>query len=419
MVKKLVFVTAFLLLSISATSRDRIATFSGAQEVLPDSVRRVFINGERNRLHNSGELRDLAEKLGKTSTSAGHVVRFVHIGDSHLQADMMSKVLRDGLHRRYGNAGRGLVFPYQLARSNSPSDVMATSNVPWKYARLAELRPTMDCGVCGYAIQTDLQQASLDIGLRSGQIDDDFDMVRLFVGKTTGCIDVIAAGNRKEEVCLKPETADGKALLELGGKKRRISIARCATDSTGFVFYGVSLENKDSKGVLYHTIGVNGADFDSYLRTPLFWQQLSSLQADCYIISLGTNDAQNQQLDPDEFSHRVRAMVSKLRETSPAAAIILTTPPVSYYRRSYPNPVLKTVADGITRSGNTKNTCVWDLYDILGGFSGAELFRKTGLLRPDLVHFSKQAYQLQGEMLLKALLDAIGEQAGGRKRDHG
>lgn len=418
MMKRLAFAAVFLLLSISAASRDRIATFPGVPEVLPDSVRRVFINGEQNRLRNSGQLRDLAEKLGNASASAGHVVRFVHIGDSHLQADMMSKVLRDGLHRRYGNAGRGLVFPYQLARSNAPSDVMATSSVPWKSARLAEPRPTIACGVCGYAIQTDSLRASLDIGLRSGQRDDDFDMVRLFVGKATGCIEISAAGSRKQQVCLK-ETTDGRALLELGGKTRSISIARSANDSTGLVFYGVSFENKNAKGVLYHTIGVNGADFDSYLRTPLFWQQLSSLQADCYIISLGTNDAQKQQLNPDEFGFRVSAMVSKLRETSPGAVIILTTPPVSYYRRSYPNPVLKTVTEGITRYGNTKNICVWDLYDISGGFSGAELFRTTGLLRPDLVHFSKQAYQLQGEMLLKALLDAIDEQTGERKRDHG
>lgn len=415
MVKKYFFVAVFILFSIPSALYGRNVSLPVVSELFQDSVRQVFVNGERNRLHNSKQLHGLAIKLQKTAATAARVVRFIHIGDSHLQADMMSKVLREGLHSRYGNAGRGLIFPYQLARSNAPSDVMATSGVPWNYSRLTELKPKIDCGVCGYAIKTDSLQASLSIGLRYARIDDDgFDMVRLFVGNTTGCIDIGTSGYRKETVCLEPEDVNGKLMVDVGGKTRNISIAKSATDSTGLVFYGVSFENKNATGVLYHTIGVNGADFDSYLRTPLFWQQLPFLQADCYIISLGTNDAQNQQLNPDEFSYRVNTMVSKLRETSPGAVIILTTPPVSYYRRNYPNPVLKTVSEEICRLGNTKNICTWDLYSILGGFSGAELFRRTGLLRPDLVHFSKQAYQLQGEMLLKALLDAIDEQ----NRDH-
>ena len=419
MVKRLILVAVFFLLSIPAKTQDRNVPLSGASEALQDSLRRVFVNGERNRLGNSRLLLALADKLGKPSSAAGNAVRFVHIGDSHLQADMMSKVVREGLQRRYGNAGRGLIFPYQLARSNAPSDVVATSMVPWRYSRITELIPGIECGVCGYAIQNDSLHASLDIGLRSGNIDDDFDMVRLFIGRTTGCMDIGVSGYRLEKVCLKPEETDGRKLLVLDRKTKSISIARRATDSTGMAFYGVSLEKKNTGGVLYHTIGVNGADFGSYLRTPLFWQQLSSLQADCYIISLGTNDAQNQQLNPDEYRDKVSAMVSKLREASPGAVIILTTPPVSYYRRSFPNPVLRTVADGISRSAETTHACVWDLYSILGGFSGAELFRRTGLLRPDLVHFSKQAYQLQGEMLLKALLDALDEQSAARNRDHG
>ena len=79
--------------------------------IMPDSLRRALINSENNRLTNPGQLARLKEKLQRDVLSRKKVVRIVHIGDSHVQADMMTRVLRLGLQYRYGNAGRELSFP--------------------------------------------------------------------------------------------------------------------------------------------------------------------------------------------------------------------------------------------------------------------------------------------------------------------
>jgi len=56
-------------------------------------------------------------------------LNIVHIGDSHIQADVMPNVMRQRLQESFGNAGLGLVFPYSLVRTNGGRNVSFTSNI--------------------------------------------------------------------------------------------------------------------------------------------------------------------------------------------------------------------------------------------------------------------------------------------------
>ena len=46
---------------------------------------------------------------------------------------------------------------------------------------------------------------------------------------------------------------------------------------------------------------------------------------------MGTNEAQNNNLD--FFYNDLFEVISKFKESHPKAAIILTTPPISYYKK--------------------------------------------------------------------------------------
>lgn len=50
-------------------------------------------------------------------------VKILHIGGSHLQADVISGRIREHLIKEYpgASAGRGFVFPYSAAKTNTPS----------------------------------------------------------------------------------------------------------------------------------------------------------------------------------------------------------------------------------------------------------------------------------------------------------
>jgi lysophospholipase L1-like esterase len=74
--------------------------------------------------------------LQSLSQGARSTVSVLHFGDSHLQAGQMDAVLRRELQARYGDAGRGFVFPYEAALTSNPEDLASASDVDWGLRRM-------------------------------------------------------------------------------------------------------------------------------------------------------------------------------------------------------------------------------------------------------------------------------------------
>lgn len=119
-------------------------------------------------------------------------VNIVHIGDSHIQADWFSGQLRLALQQRFGSAGRGLVFPYRVARTNSPSDLYSDSDAAWATRRTIESRGELPIGLCGITLQTRDPDFWLELSLRSAYspLDYAFNKVTLFTDKGPASFDL-------------------------------------------------------------------------------------------------------------------------------------------------------------------------------------------------------------------------------------
>ena len=87
---------------------------------------------EYNNFYNASALNPFFEKLVALDTFHDRKINIVHIGDSHIQADVMTNVMRVRLQEVFGNAGLGLVFPYSLIKTNGGKNVSFTSNIAWK-----------------------------------------------------------------------------------------------------------------------------------------------------------------------------------------------------------------------------------------------------------------------------------------------
>ena len=70
------------------------------------------------------------------------------------------------------------------------------------------------------------------------------------------------------------------------------------------IFYGVSLEN-GRRGVLYHTVGLNGAQFIHYLRIDSFAEQINAVNPQLIIFSLGTNEAFRGEIREAQIRRKV------------------------------------------------------------------------------------------------------------------
>jgi lysophospholipase L1-like esterase len=85
-------------------------------------------------------------------------VSILEIGDSHLQGDQFSRPFRLAMAKRFGLAGRGLVFPYGVAHTSNAADLLSESNVSWLSRRSAVAAPAglegLDTGLAGFSIMT-------------------------------------------------------------------------------------------------------------------------------------------------------------------------------------------------------------------------------------------------------------------------
>jgi lysophospholipase L1-like esterase len=359
-----------------------------------------FITAVFNRVVNSSGLDSFYRKLYRLKSTHTGVVSVVHIGDSHIQADFLSGVVRSGLQDFFGDAGRGLVFPYQLAQSNAPPDISSSSATRWQYNRLTHPEVPVSYGISGYGIQTSSFGAGFNLSLKTGA--GSFNRLKFFIDSNTSVSWILQAENNDVPYMIKKEEGDVLPFQQVDLEQPAAGISLSSLPSADTkAFYGVSLENS-GPGVLYHTIGVNGARYDQYNMADLFWQQLPGLHADLFIVSLGTNEAQRTGFMEAAFTTELLVFIEKLKQASPGAAILLTTAPDSYKgRRS--NAVLRSLNTFLANYCNRNYIPLWDLYRVTNGYGSAYSWARRGLLSRDRVHFTQEGYRVQGTLLLNAL----------------
>jgi lysophospholipase L1-like esterase len=346
-----------------------------------------------NRIFHDHHLDSVYIKLAAIKKNQRGTLRIVHIGDSHLQAGHFPGEVRTKLQDFFGNAGRGIVFPYDIIKTTSPVDITSSSNTGWKLDKVATTGDADNVGVSGFGMRTGSAGATIDLALKQGS----FDRLRFFTGEKNAWI--FRAGGDESSRMLKPSgTHFADISLETPASSFSVS-AMPGSDS--YDFYGVSLENK-SAGVIYHSIGVNGARYEQYNKAELFWKQLPGLQADLYIISLGTNEAQKAKFDDKEFRKELNEFLKKLKKVSPHAGVILTTAQDSY-KNGRSNIVLRDLNMFLFEYSTQNSIPVWDLYRVTNGYGSAFGWIRRGLMNRDMVHFTAEGYRLQGQLLFTAL----------------
>lgn len=362
-----------------------------------------FVSTVFNRVFNSTALNSFYEKLFHLKKDSAGTVSIVHIGDSHIQPDFLSGVVRSELQQYFGNAGRGLVFPYRLALSNAPDDIVSSSETRWEYNRVAHPEIPVAPGISGFVIRSSLPSPQLKISLRQNFRAgyQDFNRLRIFTDNDTAHYWSVQADNDTSSMVLHSQQDSAGSIISLPASATAFTLQASASGATKS-FYGASLENSQP-GVLYHTIGVNGARYDQYNTAELFWKQLPALKADLYIVSLGTNEAQRAAFNQTAFFKELDIFIGRLQQSSPGAAILITTAPDSYRARRYFNKVLQQLNKALADYCNKNYIPLWDLYRITNGYGSAYTWARRGLMSKDKVHFTADGYRLQGELLYHAL----------------
>lgn len=371
----------------------------------------AFIRYAENEIEFAGCMESYVRAIRELINSKREKVRIVHIGDSHIQADYLSHSCRVLLQKTYGNGGRGFIFPYGLIRSNSPGNVRVRYTGNWEGCRSISYKQACNFGISGASATTFDSLSSLFINPNKlKEMYYDFDRVDLFHFGNYDEFDVqLLSGDSmpREGDLLKRSRSVSSLFLPKVQDSLWLQFVRSDPEMGYFQLFGLSLENS-SPGLIYHSIGLNGANAQSYLRNQFFDEQLSYLDPDLVIISLGTNDGYmpNSRFCKGCFKDNYAAIIRKIRRENPQVSILLTTPGDYYRRRRYHDPHQNQVVDAIRELAEEYSCGLWDFKRIMGGDHSMRNWVQNGLANYDMVHYTEEGYRVQGELLFKALLSA-------------
>ncbi len=392
------------------------------------------------------------------------VNQIIFLGDSHIQADWLTAFLRGKIQEKYGNAGRGLVFPYSVANSNGPDDFTSATNQTWENFRLVyeqDVFPQM--GASGFVIGNQIE-SFLEIKFKDPQ--DTFDKVMIFndekmngekfqlykesqtlsnfVSKSSERIKyTVSSGETFPELASKFYTTTTK-LVQLNGVgiKNPLEGNSYQIDKISFnynpdfensiekvvdyqfsgnetlvelpapqniflmktnakngnIFYGFQFLKNVNKGVVFNTVGVNGATYADFLKYSLQLEQLKSLHPKLIVISLGTNESLSS-ISKEEFQNTISDLVFSFRKEEKELPILLISPTDNALK---PHKI-KEIVSWIKESALQNKVAFFNLYEATGGAGYFKKSMKKKEANADGVHFLKSGYELQAEKIWKAL----------------
>ena len=417
----------------------------------------IFVKAQN--IENKEVLKPFIDKLNENK-----VTQILFLGDSHIQADWITSFLRNKFQEKYGNAGRGLVFPYSVANSNGPDDFTSATNQTWENFRLVyeqDVFPQM--GASGFVIGNQ-KESFLEIKFKNPE--ETFDKVIIFndekmngekfqlykenqslsnfVSKSAERIKyTVSSGEPFPELASKFYTTTTKlAQLNGAGIKNpmegnsyqidkisfnfkpefenlieKIADYQFSGDKTlvqlsepqniflmktnaknGNTFYGFQFLKNVNKGVVFNTVGVNGATYGDFLKYSLQMEQLNSIQPDLVMISLGTNESLSS-ITKEDFQKNISNLVSKFKEQNPNLPILLISPTDNRLK----SQKIKEIVSWIKESAQLNKVAFFNLFEATGGSGYFKKALNKKEANTDGVHFLRPGYEFQAEKIWTAI----------------
>lgn len=416
----------------------------------------------------SNKLNIFFAKLDSLALWGDTEINIVHIGGSHIQAGVFPNRMRMNFSNILPGFGGecGAIFPYSAARTNNPKNFEVHYSGEWKKCQNSRPPVTETLGMMGYTISTNDLNSSISFNLNPEEFGSNwkFNKLRLFatigdpelmpvliiendtipsiyedstfvfylneftdnatirLGKTSDfdrLYDKYNAASQLTDTVIYQEntnnsTPDSIYSLDIGlesdnGQSTTNSYCTSHTSNWKFSIMGLLPEN-DFNGITYHSMGVNGASLQSWLRCEKFEEQMAFIKPDLAIMAVGVNDANVEygRFSKETFKERYNQLLSKIYAVNPNCAVIFITNNdcvVRVGRRSYGlNKNTALVQQAMHELAERHNAAVWDLYEIMGGLGSISVWNEVGLANKDRVHFLVPGYNLLGDMLYNAII---------------
>jgi lysophospholipase L1-like esterase len=368
-----------------------------------------FIDYSQNKLYfgkDSSSFMRFYEKLDSLAQNKKKQIVIAHIGGSHVQGGTWSNTFLVDLQTEFKPAGGGyFIFPYKMAKTNSPHFATSFSSGKWKKCRCVGKEYCLPLGMSGMSVSSNDSADVFGIAVTKKSIIKGFNSVRVYHNFNPSFEFGISSKHEIKAVRMdRKELGYTQFDLETTVDSIAFEMVRKDTLQRDFTLYGYSLESNLANGIYLAALGANGATSSSFLRCNHFVEQMKTIKPDLVIMSLGVNDTQAKNFEKDNYIEHYDSLIANVRQANPDVAILLTTTTDNFIRRRTANkrPVL--AKDAMLELMEKQKVAVWDLYSVMGGYKSMLKWVKAGLGAKDRVHFSPKGYTILGNLMAEALL---------------
>jgi LysM repeat protein len=176
------------------------------------------------------------------------------------------------------------------------------------------------------------------------------------------------------------------------------------------------IESPDSNGVLYNSVGINGAGYKSILKEILYGDQLRELKPDLIILDLGGNDFGPGKIYIDDMKRDLGKIIDIIRKASPETCIIVTNAQDCFRRRRNMYECLP-FSELTKEVAFSKNCAFYNYYNVSGNRYAMLYWYKNRLAQRDRTHLTNAGYYVKGELYLNAILNSYYESLVRTKKD--
>lgn len=341
-------------------------------------------------------------KLDTLLTTGAGDVKVLQIGGSHVQGGTLSDHLRRRvLSLRYGiDGGRGLVFPFSAAGSNTPSSYLSSWEGSWESANCLKPRGT-ELGLTGMAVTARDTSARviIDLVLKENKI--------LQQHYAFNKVDVLGEGSMEPVLILNGrDTVNGvhgprMSHFDLPYYTDWLQLSFRGKGS--YTLRGLYLDRPNS-GFTLSEAGVNGASTHSWLQCSLLTEDLRRVMPDLVLLSVGINDIQGADFDVVRFKANYRALIREIRKVNPHCALLFTGINDSWRRGAGVNEHTAEAQKAFRDLAAEYKAVFWDWYEVMGGYGSMAQWEAAGLAQPDKIHFTPLGYREVADYLFDAIV---------------
>jgi len=358
----------------------------------------------------AGNLRTFYQALLRSEMrEPGAITRVLHYGDSPTTADSITADVRELLQRRFGDGGHGFVLvspPWAWyghrgikIRSRGWKDEPASQGHRAK-DRLHGLGGVSSTGAAGASATIELP-------------DDSHTRMEVLYLKQPGGggLRVTAEDVPIAEISTAAEEkASGFAEAPLPPGTRSVTVT--AVGGRVRVF-GVVFEKK-GPGLIYHSLGLNGASVQMALRffdRANWTEQLQHQNPDLVVINYGSNETFFARYVESTYPKELEALLVRVREALPKTSILVMSPMDRGERDKTGTivtpPILPRLVEAQRKVALANNCAFFNTFEAMGGAGTmAKWYQaKPRLVSADFLHPLPQGAAKVGKHLEQALLE--------------